>query len=95
MRPHSPLSSQDFAAFASASVLLPRACFAGDDGEGEDDSPGASEESDSEDEGEGNQSEWLLIEDRLATGLDPGRLDSLDDPLGRHRRPGRGRIDPP
>ena len=75
-----PPSSPDFsAAFASASVPLLRACFAGDDGEGEDGGPGAGEESDGEGEGEGNQSEWLFIEDRPAAGLDPGRLDPLDN----------------
>ena len=69
MRLHFPLSSPDFSAvFASASAPLLRACFAGDDDEGEDSSPGASEESDGEGKGEGNQSEWLFIEDRPAAG---------------------------
>ena len=87
-------SSPDFsAAFASASVPLLRACFASDDGEGEDSGPGVGEESDDEGEGEGNQSEWFFIEDRPAFGLDSGRLDSLHDPAGGFGGSGGGGID--
>ena len=68
-----PPSSPDFStAFTSASVPLLRACFASDDGEGVDGGPGAGEESNDEGEGEGNQSEWLFIEDRPAARLDLG-----------------------
>ena len=80
MRSHFLLSSSDLsAAFTSVSAPLLCACLAGDDGEREDGGPGAGEESDGEGEGEGNQSEWLFIEGRPAAGLDPGRLDPLDN----------------
>ena len=82
MRSHSPLSSPDFsAAFASASAPLLRARLVGDDGEREDDGSGAGEESDGEGEGKGGQSGRIFVKDRPAVGLDPGRLDLLDDPL--------------
>ena len=80
MRSHFLLSSPDLSvAFASASAPLLRARLAGDDGEREDGGPGAGEESDNEGEGKGDQSEWIFIEDRPAAGLDPGRLDPLDN----------------
>ena len=58
---------------------LPRARLAGDDGEREDGGPGAGEESDNEGEGKGDQLGRIFIEGRHAAGLDPGRLDPLDD----------------
>ena len=62
-------------------MLPPRARLAGDDGEREDGGPGAGEEGDDEGKGKGDQSGWgIFIEGRPAAGLDPGRLDPLDDP---------------
>ena len=69
--------------FFVALILAPapplRTCLAGDDGEGEDDSSGAGEEGDGKGEGEGDQSGWIFLANRPAEGLDPGRLDPLDD----------------
>ena len=80
MRPHPPLSSLDSSvAFASASAPLLHARLTSDDGEREDGGPGVGEESDGESEGKGDQSERIFIEGRPAAGLDPGRLDPLDD----------------
>ena len=80
MRSHFLPSSLDLsAAFASISAPLLRARLAGDDSEGEDSGPGAGEESDGEGEGKGDQSGRIFIEGRPAAGLDPGRLDPLDD----------------
>ena len=76
-----PSSSDSSATLATSSALLLCACFAGDNGEGEDDGFGAGEEGDDEGEGKGGQSGRIFVKDRPAVGLDPGRLDLLDDPL--------------
>ena len=64
-------------------------------GEGEDGGFGAREEGDGEGEGEEVQPGRIFIEVRSAARLDPGQLDTVDDPLGRHRRSGRGGTDSP
>ena len=84
MHSHFLPSSPDLsAAFASVPVLLLRALLTSDDGEGEDGGPGAGEESDDEGEGKGDQSRRIFFEGRLAAGLDPGKLDPLDDSSSR------------
>ena len=60
-------------------MQLLRAHLAGDDGEREDGGPGAGEESNGEGEGKDDQSGRIFIEGRPAAGLDPGRLDPLDN----------------
>ena len=55
-------------------------------GEGEDGGVGACGEGDGKGEGEEVRPGWIFFEGRLADGLDPGRLESLDDPLGRRAR---------
>ena len=81
MRLHSPLSSPDISVvLASALAPLLRACSTGDNGDGEDSSFGAGEEGDDEGEGKGDQSVRIFVKDRPAAGLDPGRLDPLNDP---------------
>ena len=68
---------------ASALAPLLRACFAGNDGEGEDGGFGAGEEGGDEGEGKGDQSGRIFVKDRPIAVLDPGRLDPLDDPSER------------
>ena len=80
MRSHFLLSSSDLSTvFASVSVPLPCARLAGNNREREDGGPGAGEESDGEGEGKGDQSGRIFIEGRPTAGLDPGRLDPLND----------------
>ena len=65
-------------ALASAYPLL--ACFAGDNGEGEDGGPRARKEGDGDgaSEGETIQSGWIFVEVPPAEGLGPRGLDPLD-----------------
>ena len=66
----------------------------GDNGEGEDSGSGAGKEGDGEVKGEGDEPGRIFLADWPAEGLDPGRLDPLEDLPRRPQRPGRGRADP-